>query len=274
MASDAFAADAARQLGRVKVKPLNEISGIAVSRLNPEIVWMHNDGESKQIYAVRTSGEVAAQLRAPRGIQDLEDIALGPAANSDRDYLYLGDIGDNDGDRRTIQVFRFREPLLGSSGQEYAEEVEVITLMYPDGPHDAEALLVDPATGDIIIATKEERGAHVYLAAGTEAATGRPIVLRKIARLDLDEVSAGDFSRDGQFVALRSEEQGWLWERQPSEPLKAMLARAPRIIPVLGRKQGRNGEAIAFAADGASYITMSEGKNESMYSFPVLTDAP
>jgi hypothetical protein len=271
--SIAFGADVAQQLGRVKVKALNEISGIAASRLNSDVVWMHNDGEAKQIYAVKSSGDVVAQLRTPRGIEDLEDIAIGPGLDAGRDYLYLGDIGDNDGGRRNIQVFRFPEPVLTDRGQEHAEDVQVITLSYPDGPHDAEALLVDPTTGDILIATKEDRGANVYFAAGTAISEGTPVVLRRVRSLGVSQVSAGDLSRDGRFLALRSEEQGWLWERQGDEPLEQVLAKEPRSISVRGPNQGRNGEALAFSADSGSYFTMSEGKKESLYSFPLPTSA-
>ena len=62
---------------------------------------------------------------------------------------------------------RFAEPdLAGQRGQQLdVEEAEEFRLSYPDGPHDAEALLVDPVTGDLFIVTKEKQRARVYTVA-------------------------------------------------------------------------------------------------------------
>ena len=46
--------------------------------------------------------------------------------------------------------------------------VDALRLRYPDGPHNAEAMLVDPRTGDLVIITKVATGgpAGVYTAPG------------------------------------------------------------------------------------------------------------
>ena len=36
--------------------------------------------------------------------------------------------------------------------------VAALTFVYPDGPHDAEALIVDPSSGELFIVTKEALG--------------------------------------------------------------------------------------------------------------------
>ena len=41
---------------------------------------------------------------------DIEDIAIGPSSTYNRDYLYLGDIGNNGGTRKKIYVYKFFEP--------------------------------------------------------------------------------------------------------------------------------------------------------------------
>ena len=154
----AHGADTGQELGRIKIKPLQEVSGIAASRRHEDVLWMHNDGEAKHVFAVKTSGKVAAQVKIPEAVEDVEDMAIGPGPEEGVDYLYLGDIGDNDGDRREVRVVRFAEPSLDHErGQPKVRDAEVIRLQYPDGPHDAEALLVDPMTGDLIIVTKEDR---------------------------------------------------------------------------------------------------------------------
>jgi hypothetical protein len=262
----ASAADKGVELGRIKVKSLEEISGIAASRLNAGTFWMHNDGEAKRIYAVTSTGKVIAQLSLPNGITDLEDIAIGASASAEQDYIYLGDIGDNDRDRREVQVVRVIEPALKGGSQFRAESVEVLRLRYPDDAHDAEALLIDPISGDVVIVTKEEDGAGVY-SASADGFDGGRAELKLIAKLDVDQISAGDMSRDGNQVALRREDRGWLWQRSTGESLATALARRPMEIPVRDRRQGENGESLAFAANGGSYFTISEGKNERLFEF-------
>ncbi|MBA3481909.1 MAG: hypothetical protein H0T51_08855 [Pirellulales bacterium] len=262
-------ADAGQELGRIKIKPLQEVSGIAASRRHEDVLWMHNDGEAKHVFAVKTSGKVAAQVKIPEAVEDVEDMAIGPGPEEGVDYLYLGDIGDNDGNRREVRVIRFAEPSLDHErGQPKVRDAEVIRLQYPDGPHDAEALLVDSATGDLIIVTKEDRRARAYVArAASLSDQVSHVTLEESASPDVGLVSAGDISSDGHWVLLRNEEQGWLWERAPGESLADALQRPPQLVPARGRTQGNNGESIAFGPVGQSYYTVSEGKDERIYEF-------
>ena len=65
---------------------------------------------------------------------DWEDIAI------DGKTIYIGDIGDNAAVRPSIVVYRVTEPALTAK----SVNATTFTLRYPDGPHDAEALMVDP----------------------------------------------------------------------------------------------------------------------------------
>jgi hypothetical protein len=265
----AHGADTGKELGRIKIKPLQEVSGIAASRRLEGVLWMHNDGDAKHVFAVKTSGKIAAQVKIPEAVEDVEDMAIGPGPEEGVEYLYLGDIGDNDGNRREVRIVRFAEPSLDHErGQPKAHNAEVIRLQYPDGPHDAEALLVDSTTGDLIIVAKEDRRARAYVAcAASLNGEGGHVTLEELATLEADQVSAGDISSDGRRVLLRNEGQGWLWERAAGEPLADALQRPPAAVPVRGDKQGNNGEAVAFGPAGKSYYTVSEGKNERIYEF-------
>ena len=72
---------------------------------------------------------------------DAEDLAAGPDGS-----LWVGDIGDNDQRRSTVAVI-----VVPPRGEPVLHR-----LTYPDGPHDAEALLVD-ARGVPTVVTKERR---------------------------------------------------------------------------------------------------------------------
>jgi hypothetical protein len=269
-------AELSRELGRVGTDQLRETSGLAVSRQNPDILWLHNDGAKKHIYAVRTDGRPAARLNVRTKFDDIEDIAIGLGPQPGTDFLYLGDIGDNKEDRREIRIVRVPEPSLSQSDDEELKikDPEVFRLRYPDGPHDAEALMIDSATGDLFIATKSPRSSRLYHAALDDLQSGGVTTLELAANLDVDDISAGDISRTGDWIILRSEDRGWLWARQPGEEVAAALERAPVRVLTHGRGQGKNGESIGFAPDGRGYFTISEGKHEVMYFFPVVGSDP
>src|SRR3954471_803181 len=141
---------AARNIGKIKLKTLREISGVAASRQNPDVLWVHNDGSSRFIFAVNTSGKLVALASWSIEIEDFEDIAIGPGPKSGVDYIYVGDIGDNNAQRSEIRVVRFAEPDVSQAhaGQIEVQAAEEFRLSYPDGPHNAEALIVDPLSRD------------------------------------------------------------------------------------------------------------------------------
>jgi hypothetical protein len=260
----------ARELGRIQAEQLDEVSGMAASRQQPDILWMHNDGDSKDVYAVRPTGQLVAQVRILAETRDVEDIAIGPGPQKGRDYLYLGDIGDNDDSRSEICVLRFAEPILQPAREVRftAADVDELRLTYPDGPHNAEALMVDPATGDLVIVTKEKKRARVYVARAGRLRDKSVVALEKVADIkNCRHVSGGDISQDGSLIVLRRESRGWLWLRRDGETIGDALRRPAREIPIKSAGQGLNGESIALRGDRRGYYTVSEGAHESICLF-------
>ena len=258
-----------RELGKIKAKQLQEISGLAASRQNADILWLHNDGGSGMVFAVETSGKVAKLVRCPGTFVDLEDIAIAPGPKPGTDYLYLGDIGDNNEERHNIRVVRFEEPQLTEAhgGQIAVQEAEEFRLVYPDGPHNAETLIVDPVTGDIFVVTKDRRRARLFTCPAGKLKDRAPANLELIGIMDMDAISGGTISLDGSRIILRRESQGWLWTRKSGESVAAALQKLPQKIPVRDRRQGANGEAVSFNPDGDSYYTVSEGKDQVICEF-------
>jgi len=269
-AAAAQESEAPREVGRIRSRDLSEISGLAASRRNPDVLWMHNDGESREVFAVATTGKLVARVRVPLQLEDVEDIAIGPGPEKDVDYIYLGDIGDNAQRRREVRVVRFAEPALEAGHDNIkADGVEEFRLKYPDGARDAEALMVDPATGDVFLVTKDDRRTRLYRMAGGALNDGGTASLELIGYLKVDAVSGGDISRAGDVIVLRNEKRGWLWQRQVGENVAAALEGAPRIVLTRGLGQAANGESIGFDFDGSRYYTISEGEFEPIYVFAV-----
>ena len=118
--------------------------------------------------------------------EDWEDIAAGPDPDG-RPLLYVGDIGDNAPGGPTIDVYRVAEPQVGDTATAPAERLQ---LRYPDGAHDAEALLVDPLRGDLVIVTKVLGAARAYRASARLPA-GSQTTLRAGPAIKLSLVTAG-----------------------------------------------------------------------------------
>jgi hypothetical protein len=154
------AKDTSHETGRIKTSELVETSGLVASRLNPEVLWLHNDGGSGKIVAVSTTGKLVAVANCRLKLHDVEDIAIGPGPTNDVDYLYVGDIGDNSERRAEIRIVRFPEPVLkGERGQELTvTDAEEIRLTYPDGPHNAEAMFIDLVGRELCVVTKKRSG--------------------------------------------------------------------------------------------------------------------
>ena len=79
---------------------------------------------------------------------------------------------------------------------------ETIDLVYPDGARDAEALLVDPTTGRVLVVTKGVFAGEVY-AAPPEMADDAPNQLGLVGQV-VGLVTDGAFFPDGRHVVLRT----------------------------------------------------------------------
>lgn len=262
------------RVGQVLDQRLAELSGIAASRANAGVLWVHNDRARDQVYAVDTRGQLLAVWRLNRSGEDFEDIAIGPGPLPELNYLYCADIGDNSATRRSIRVFRAGEPAVYQSQAAAAALssrtlplVEGITFTYPDGSRNAEALLVDPGTGDLYIATKESGRCRLYRAASAQLQADAIVVLGFVMELKFDIVSAGDISPDGREIILRQEEYARYWQRPPGQTIAQALSGNPAPVPVIGTPTEPNGEGVAFAADGSGYFTISEGAQPAVYFF-------
>lgn len=262
-------------MGSVDGKKLKEISGMAASRRLPGVLWVHNDGSKEGLFAINTNGTLLASFKLAADVTDLEDIAIGPGPLAGSSYLYLGDIGDNDRNRSAVKIYRFPEPDLDSANQARKtvtiEDFETFSLRYPGKSHDAEALLVDPPSGDLFIVSKEKNRARLYGIKKERLRSGQDAPLTLWREIGCSQVSAGDISPNGGEILLRREERAWSWTRRPGETVVDAFSRPPQIAPVIGPPTEPNGESIAFSADGSGYYTLSEGSGQPIYFFPRAT---
>jgi hypothetical protein len=249
--------------GEVNIAGLTEISGVAASRNNANVLWTHNDsGHPAVVYAIDTFGRLLGKFNLP-GNTDNEDIAIGPGPVTNVSYLYVGDTGDNTSSRSNIRIYQIPEPVV--YGRQFTNPVtatpkgaRTITLTYPDGPRDAEALMVDSVTGDLFIFSKESP-TRIYTASKSQLDTNDSFGLTFLKTLNFAVPNAADISPSGNEIVLRQENFARLWLRAFGQDVGTALSGTPIVIPVTGTANGEvNGEAIGFDAVGRGYFTLSD----------------
>ncbi|RPI54254.1 MAG: PE family protein, partial [Acidobacteria bacterium] len=185
---------------------LNEVSGLAQSRTNPGVFWVHNDsGDEPRIYAVGRSGAwLGSYTLAGATAVDWEDMAIGPAADG-RSYLYLADIGDNAGRRPSVRVYRVKEPVVDADQSPVVETLSSVTaydFVYEDGPRDAEGFMLDPLTNHFYVVSKREPdGNHLYRS--VSPSDSRMNTLDRVGRFSVTGTTGADISPDGLQVLIR-----------------------------------------------------------------------
>ncbi len=157
--------------GQFASDAIDESSGLAASWRYDDLLWTHNDsGDTARLFLIRTDGALVAEVHlADIPAVDWEDMAIGPCSTKPQApaCIYVGDIGDNLKRRENVVIYRFEEPtipaeFLANFDAETppltlkVEAVDAIWFTYPEGPRDAETLMVHPQTAAIYIIEKND----------------------------------------------------------------------------------------------------------------------
>jgi hypothetical protein len=237
-----------------------ESSGLTLSTKHPNVFYTVNDsGDEARVFALDDEGTVIGVIRlAEVDAQDIEAVASGPD-----ERIWVADIGDNDRVRETITLYRFREPdELGDVQQQWSR----FPLVYPDGPHDAETLLIHPETGQPFIVTKHPDGGAIYAAPEEPVSGAVENELVRVADAP-PRITDGAFLPDGSGVVLRDDDEVYLLD-WPSAEVK-------RTIPLPPQRCDRTaelpclGESLAVSEDGEYLYAGSEGANSVVNLVPL-----
>jgi len=227
---------------------------------------VHNDDGPARVYAMTAKGaHLGIYNLLGASMYDWEDIAVGPGPDPNKSYLYVGAIGDNTDRRNGITVYRVPEPVVEPNKTGVTVKVggvEKIELVYPDGPRNAETLMVDPLTKDIYIVSKE-KPSKVYRAAYPQS-TNSKTTLEHVATLGWGPAVAGDISPDGELILIRAYFAASMWRRPKEGPMWKAFEGTECRVPIIFESQG---EAICFDAFGTGYYTTSENKHQPIYYF-------
>jgi hypothetical protein len=143
-------------------------------------------------------------------------------------------------------------------------------LAYPDGPHDAEALLLADDGSPIIVTKELLAPAGLYVPVGPLTADSKtPVALRKVGTFspyltgttnpfgvigELMITGAGR-SPDGHRVALRTYSDAYEFTVTGGDIVGAITAGRPQITALPDEPQG---EAVAYSTDGRQLLTLSD----------------
>jgi hypothetical protein len=250
---------AAEMVGQVQDGQLNALSGIAASWRNPGLLYVHNDRDRPEFFAVAEAGAVLGRFTVSgAAVKDVEDIAVGrcPAGTC----VHLGDLGNNISPRTEFLILRVTEPLIPAGMVASAAlAAEKLTFSYPDGPHNGESLMIDPGSGALYVITKVAAGQHsaVYKL----PAFGAGGMATKVADLPVpapadQPATAADAHPCGAGFLLRTGNTAYEFRIPAGAAFESAFAVTPVSVPVGNEAQS---EGIAYRPDGRGYYTTSEG---------------
>ncbi|SNS25910.1 hypothetical protein [Rhodococcoides kyotonense] len=231
---------------------LEELSGL--TSVDGELYAIGDSGTDHRVAVLDSTCAVTRWLDVPVDPYDVEDLA------SYGGNLWLSDTGDNLRRRDTVALTRMN-PETGQG--------ELHRLTYPDGPQDAETLLIEPG-GRPVIVTKEVSGVSgIYVPAGDESvdqlASPGPTPLKRLGERTFERTetpggppfitgsilaTGGAVSADGNVAAVRTYTDVYLFA-VPDGDVVAALDTDPVVVALPSQPQG---EAVAFDDDGALLV--------------------
>jgi hypothetical protein len=241
---------------------LAELSGLVV--VGDRMLALNDGGDRLAVHLLDAGCQVIDVHTSAVDPYDPEDMAVAGDGT-----VWLADTGDNDADRTTVALLALRPD--GSTG--------VYRLTYPDGPHDAEALLLAP-DGTPYLVTKEVLGASGVYRPASPLVDGGTVATERVASVNLTFtgtpggpvgqagqllVTGGAVAADGSRIALRTYTDAYVWSLTGSDIAGALATTPVRVaLP-----QSPQGEAISFTADNLNLVVASEGLPSDVAVVPV-----
>ncbi|MCW3845021.1 esterase-like activity of phytase family protein, partial [Micromonospora yasonensis] len=249
---------------------LTEISGMAATDDGFVMVNDSADEERRRrIFFLDSRCRVVRTVRYPSRPRDTEDLAVAADGT-----VWIADIGDNDRSRETVAVWK-----LPRGG----ERPVLHRLAYPDGPHDAEALLL---TGDgwPLVVTKQGGAAGIYTPtrAPVPGATVPMVRRGQVALpgtgtsnpfgfLGRAVVTGAAATPDGRRVVLRTYADAFEFDVPDGDVAAALTTGRPRVVPLPDEPQG---ESISYTPDGRFLLTVSETADQPAGTRPTVLRYP
>ena len=223
---------------------ITESSGLV--RVGDRVLTENDSGDGPYVYVVdpSTGRTVGRTTYSTEAVTDVEAMAAGPDGS-----IWMGDIGDNNAARDHVSVYRLPPVQDGN----HTVDAQRYDLRYPDGPTNAEALLVDPRDGRVFIVSKSLFGGRVY-AAPRHLSPDHVNLMRPVGRAS-GLVTDGSFFPDGRHVVLRTYGAATVYDTATWQSHAGM--RLP---------EQEQGEGITVVDGGRRVLVSSEGERAPVLS--------
>jgi hypothetical protein len=278
--------------GRIMHAAATETSGLAASHRTTDLLWIHNDSAGQPVlYAIGTDGRLRGTVRIA-GIKnnDWEDLA---SFNLDgQPWLLIADTGDNKGIRKNCALYVIAEPDPGALSPDHELAATVawrLTVVFPDGPHDCEAVAVDPKEETVFLLTKRTQSPKLYSlplrlpSNGSMPSANLLTHLNGIPQPNSEQKllpfptgrfralpTAMDIAPDCQSAAVLTHGDVLFFRRRPGESWSEVFSRYPEVLAPHGLPQA---EALCFSRDGRDLYVTGEQKSQLLlrYKVPAAT---
>jgi len=276
--------DDAVAVAAVQDPALREVSGLAASLQNPQILWAVADaGNAAAVFAVSsTSGAVRLRIDLPVANVDFEEVTVGPCPDLTGPCVYVGDVGDNDLVRTAIAVYAFAEPVIeaDSAGTLRLDSVWQLPLQFPDEESvDVEAFVVGNDAQAMLFFEKTLRGeARIFaarspwtVATNTES---EPALLEEVGSVAPPAADPGDrtiagaaLHWSGRRLLLRFKAGLAEYEGASAADFFDLASSTPLTTKPAPANEGGRGEALGWSESGTDLFSIAEADNGEL---PVL----
>ena len=222
---------------------IDEASGIADSHANPGLLWVIQDSQQPTaLYVLNHNGQHGKKIFIKNVTnRDWEELAIADGPVAGKKYLYIGETGDNGLAYTNYSIYRLEEPAIAT---DTITQVDKLNFVYPDGPHDAEALFIDPSTRDIYIITKRDVPSKVYKLAYPQSTNN---TASYVMDLPYTGVVAACISAQKELL-IKTYSNIYYYSSFDLKSKYVTLAYQPEP----------QGEAITFSDDNTGFFTLSE----------------
>lgn len=230
-------------VSRIADERIQESSGLAYSVKHPNLAYTMNDSKNRAVvYAVQVStGRVVGQVDLERyNLEDPESIAVDSQGR-----VWLGDLGDNDGDRNDASILVFDEPGMGSKAP---NALQRFPIALQGGPENVEGMLVSPSTRQVFLINKTEGGAASLFVLPQSLRNGAENVATNLRRQMPARVADAAFTPDGRFALVKTATGVVAYDVETWKPINSF--RTPELD---------KGESLTVEPGGRSILLGSEG---------------
>ena len=269
--SPSGAPEAGQQLCGITDERLAEVSGLVATKDGFVAIGdgSADSGSILQLFELDSKCQVVERHYFEQDPYDPEDLAI-----SSDGTLWVADIGDNDRERETVAVWKVAPDFSSAT---------IHRMTYPDGAHDAEAMIMPPNGLPVIITKYDEKTGKSGVYVATEALKPNETVpMKKVGDVGFTNtgtpggplgavsqrlVTGATLSSDGKRAVVRTYTDAYEYQVSDGDVAASIVKGSPIRTPLPNEPQG---EAITFSTDGKRFITASEsidGEPAQVFSY-------